>query len=151
MNLIMLILSGLSGVFTKVMDELLDDPALVPNNQALIYGLGTGVIMLYTAMMLYDPTMILIVGVLLLGQYLGDTIFHNSYVPYEHGCYDNPIWIYGTILMIASMVFVYLKNPEGLLVLTEFTLKNVIFFLGLFIGIAGISAEAFLSRRVELS
>jgi hypothetical protein len=145
MNLLILLTSFLLGVFIKVYDELLDEPVLKSYaTLPILNGLIGGIVVTGVATMLYDPTILPFIGVSLIAMYLGDTIFYNSYVPYEHKSLNDSVWIQGLFVTAALLLIAFLRDPAGLTVLANYDIKNMVWLVGLIGGFIAIPVEGFL-------
>jgi len=145
MNLLILLISFLLGAFIKVYDEILDEPSLQPySTPPILNGLIGCIVVAGIAMMLHDPTILPFIGVSLLAMYLGDTVFYNTYVPYEHKSLDDGIWIKGAGVTVGLLLLMYLKDPAALTILVESTPKNAVWFSALIGGFIAIPVESWL-------
>jgi hypothetical protein len=142
MNPLVLLLAFLLGVFIKVYDEILDEPSLRPySTPPILNGLIGGIVVTGISTMLYDPTILPFIGISLPAMYLGDTVFYNSHVPYEHKSLDDGVWIKGLGVTAGLLLLMYLKDPWALNVLMEPTIKNGIWYMLLIGGFVAIIVE----------
>lgn len=142
MNLLILLGGFLLGIFIKVYDEIVDEPSLRPYlTPPILNGLIAGILITGISVMLYDPTILPYIGVSLPAMYLGDTVFYNSYVPYEHKSLDDGVWIKGLGVTAGLLLLMYLKDPWALNVLMEPTIKNGIWYMLLIGGFVAIIVE----------
>ena len=145
MNYFMLLVALLLGISIKAYDEILDVPEIYEMTGPMVKT-TVGLVMAASsvAVAVYDPTILVIFIGIIIGMALGDTVFYNTFVPYEHKALNDSSWFIGIAGVIALFAGFCAYDPTLLPSLTQYTPKNITLFAAIASVILVLPIETFL-------
>lgn len=145
MNYFMLLVALLLGISIKAYDEILDVPEIYEMTGPMVKTTVELVMAASSvAVAVYDPTILVIFIGIIIGMALGDTVFYNTFVPYEHKALDDSSWFVGIAGAIALFAGFCVYDPTLLPSLTQYTPKNITLFVAIAAAVLALPTEAFL-------